>query len=168
MAEEIFDIVDELDRVVGQAPRWRVHAQGLRHRAVHVLVGDTSGRVYLQKRADTKDNHPGVWDSSCSGHVDSGEGYLAAAVRELGEELGIELESPLVELFGIPAGPETGNEFVRVFTCSHSGAVRPDPTEISDGRWLEPPQIDSWVAGSPADFSPAFRLVWRLFRRHHP
>lgn len=165
MAEEIFDVVDKNDRVVGQAPRARVHAEGLRHRAVHVLVSDSAGRVFLQKRAVTKDKHPGVWDSSCSGHLNAGESYAVAAVRELAEELGIAADPPPGEIFAIPASEETGNEFVRVFTCMHDGPVRPDPLEISDGRWLEPGEIDRWVASHPADFSPTFRLVWRLRRK---
>ena len=37
----------------------------------------------------TKDTFPGAWDSSSSGHVDSGEDYDDCAVRELREELGL-------------------------------------------------------------------------------
>jgi len=164
MKEEIFDIVDEDDQVVGQAPRSRVHAGWMRHRAIHVLVSDPAGRVYLQKRALTKDNHPGVWDSSCSGHVGQGETYDAAAVRELAEELGIAADPPPREILAIRASEESGNEFLRVFTCSHAGPVHPDPVEISEGCWLAPDEIDRWTATRPNDFSPGFRLVWRLFR----
>lgn len=166
MAEEIFDVVDEYDRVVGQAARSRVHAEGLRHRAVHVLVRNAAGRVCLQKRADTKDKHPGVWDSSCSGHLGAGEDYAAAAVRELEEELGVKAGQPPVELLRVPACAETGNEFVRVYFCPHSGEVCPDPAEISEVRWLEPSEINRWVAERPAELSPAFQLVWKLARVH--
>jgi isopentenyl-diphosphate delta-isomerase len=162
--EEIFDIVDENDRVIGQALRSRVHAERLRHRAVHVLVHDPAGRVYLQQRAETKDNYPGVWDSSCSGHLNAGEDYATAAVRELAEELGITTNPPLKEILAIPACAETDNEFLRVYTCTHSGAVTPDPVEISEGRWIAPDEIDAWIAERPSDYSPAFRLVWRLSR----
>jgi isopentenyl-diphosphate delta-isomerase len=162
--EEIFDIVDEDDRVVGQAPRSQVHAGWLRHRAVHVLVRDPAGRVYLQRRADTKDNHPGVWDSSCSGHVGHGETYAAAAIRELAEELGIDTDPPPSEIISIRASEESGNEFLRVFECSHAGPATPDPVEISEGRWVEPAEIDLWVTARPEEFSPGFRLVWRLYR----
>jgi isopentenyl-diphosphate delta-isomerase type 1 len=168
MADEIFDIVDEQDRVVGQASRSRVHAGWLRHRAVHVLVSDPAGRFYLQKRADTKDNHPGVWDSSCSGHLAAGEAYAKAAVRELAEELGIATDPPPREIFAISACRETGNEFIRVYTASYAGELRPDPAEISEGRWLERGAIDRWIAPSPEEFSPAFRLVGRLYRLQHP
>ncbi len=89
MSEEIFDIVNDHDEVIGRLPRSKVHRDGLKHRATHVLVFNSRGDVFLQKRSWKKDNSPGVWDSSASGHVDSGEEYDPCAVRELREELGL-------------------------------------------------------------------------------
>ncbi len=86
MSEEIFDIVNERDEVVGQNTRREVHARGLWHRAVHVLVFNARGEVFLQKRSMKKDIAAGKWDSSASGHLDSGEDYDACAVREVREE----------------------------------------------------------------------------------
>lgn len=88
MAEDIFDVVNERDEVIETKLRSVVHAQGLLHRAVHVFVFNSRGEIFLQKRSMKKDRQPGVWDSSCSGHVDSGETYDETAVRELGEEWG--------------------------------------------------------------------------------
>ncbi|MEX0326173.1 MAG: NUDIX domain-containing protein, partial [Puniceicoccaceae bacterium] len=100
--DELFDVVDEEDRVVGVARRADVHANGLLHRAVHILVCRENGDIFLQQRSMQKDSHPGKWDSSASGHLDSGEGYDAAAVRELREELGVEVET-LAEIGRLPA-----------------------------------------------------------------
>ncbi|HVU38173.1 MAG TPA: NUDIX domain-containing protein [Opitutales bacterium] len=86
---DIFDVVDEHDQVVRQEARAEVHRQRLRHRAVHVLVFNAGGAVYLQRRSAQKDTYPLRWTTSCSGHVDAGEDYDTAVVRELGEELGI-------------------------------------------------------------------------------
>src|SRR5580704_11707993 len=69
-AEEIFDIVNERDEVVGQNTRREVHARGLWHRAVHVLVFNARGEVFLQKRSLKKDTAADKWDSSASGHLD--------------------------------------------------------------------------------------------------
>src|SRR6266403_4721632 len=103
MAEEIFDVVNERDEVIGKRPRSEVHRLGLMHRATHVLVFNKRGQVFLQKRSVKKDRQPGLWDSSASGHVDSGENYDACVVRELQEELGLELRAPLERLFKLPA-----------------------------------------------------------------
>ena len=89
-SDEIFDIVDEQDRVIGNAGRREIHRRRLRHRAVHLFLFDNTGRLYIQKRASTKGSFPGRFDSSASGHVDSGESYDAAVLRETREEIGLE------------------------------------------------------------------------------
>jgi isopentenyldiphosphate isomerase len=86
---ELFDVVDEQDRVLRREARAEVHRQRLLHRAVHILVFNIRGEVYLQRRSAKKDTYPHRWTTSCSGHVDAGEDYDTAAVRELAEELGL-------------------------------------------------------------------------------
>src|ERR1700722_1586072 len=121
MTEEIFDVVNERDEVVGQNTRREVHRLGLKHRAVHVLVFNQKGEIFLQKRSMAKDTFPGAWDSSASGHVDSGEDYDACAVRELEEELGLKVAAPPRRLFKMPACAETGQEFVWVYQLESDG-----------------------------------------------
>lgn len=164
MAEEIFDVVDERDRVVGRATRREVHARGLRHRAVHLLVYNDAGEVFVQRRSMSKDRHPGKWDSSASGHVDAGEAYLEAAARELREELGVEAGAgEIVELGGIDACEETEQEFVRVYRVVREGSFRLNSEEIMEGRFVWPGEVDEWLVTAPGDFARAFLTVWRRF-----
>src|SRR6266705_2842483 len=121
MSQEIFDVVNEGDEVIGRATRAEVHERGLMHRAIHVLVFNSRGQVFLQKRSLRKDRQPGLWDSSASGHLDSGEDYDACAVRELREEIGLAVAQPLERLFKIAAGEETDQEFVWVYRCQSDG-----------------------------------------------
>src|SRR5487761_2134532 len=107
MSEEIFDVVNERDEVIGQNTRREVHARGLWHRAVHVLVFNARGEVFLQKRSMKKDTARGKWDSSSSGHLDSGEAYDVAAVREVREEIGMRLAQTPARLFKVAACRET-------------------------------------------------------------
>ena len=133
VSEEIFDVVNERDEVVDRQSRREVHARGLLHRAVHVLVFNARGQVFLQKRSMRKDKHPGVWDSSASGHVDSGEAYDTTAVREVREEIGLKLSQTPERLFYIAAGAETEQEFVWVYrsrgsqNCSGGAHRLPEP-----------------------------------------
>ncbi|PTX99616.1 NUDIX hydrolase [Verrucomicrobia bacterium LW23] len=165
MAEDIFDVVDEQDRVVGQERRSVVHACGLRHRAVHILVFNASGHVFLQKRSASKDLHPLTWDSSSSGHVDSGEDYDTSAVREIAEELGVRAPAAeLHRLFYLTACPETGNEFVWVYRWQCEGPFALCPREIVDGAFFPPAEVDAWLAARPGDFAPALRYLWAKVR----
>ena len=83
-AYEIFDVVNEHDEVIGQEKRGEVHRRGLKHRAVHVLVFDSRGRLYLQKRSMTKDTFPGAWDYNLGMNFNcSGENYLVGRGQAL-------------------------------------------------------------------------------------
>ena len=92
----------------------------------------------------SKDTFPGCWDSSCSGHVDAGEDYVAAARRELGEELGWHDASlPLRPVLKLRAAPETGYEFIQIFAMGPlSGPFTLHPEEITEGRWIVPGELD--------------------------
>ena len=158
---ELFDVVDADDRVIGRAPRGEVHARGLLHRAVHVLVFNARREVFLQKRSMKKDRQPGRWDSSASGHLDSGETYDACAVRELREEIGLCVASPPERLFKIEACAETDAEFVWVYRCNGEIPFTLHPEEIECGGWFAPAEITRWMQEHPQDFASAFRCIWK-------
>jgi isopentenyldiphosphate isomerase len=161
MPEEIFDIVNERDEVIGRAPRKEVHARGLWHRAVHVLVFNSRGRVFLQKRSMLKDTAKGKWDSSASGHLDAGEDYDACALREVREELGITLSQPPQRLFKMDACAATGWEFCRVYRGQSEGPFTLHPEEIETGAWFDPGFVTQWIADKPEEFASSFVLVWK-------
>lgn len=163
-SEEIFDVVDEKDQVIEQRPRSEVHRLGLMHRAVHVLVYNRRGEIFLQKRSMTKDRQPGVWDSSSSGHLAPGESYEAAALRELHEEIGLRVERPLKPLFKLPASAETDQEHVWIFRYESEGPFNLEPSEIETGGWFTPTEMSHWMAEHPEQFATAFRLIWNLLQ----
>jgi isopentenyl-diphosphate delta-isomerase type 1 len=161
MTEEIFDVVNDRDEVIGHRPRSEVHRLGLMHRAVHVLVFNSRGQVFLQKRSMEKDRHPGVWDSSTSGHVDAGEDYDMAAVREVREEIGLALAQPPRRLFKINACAETDQEFVWIYRCEAEGPFELNPDEIERGGWFAPEEVTRWMAERPEEFAPALLFIWK-------
>ena len=168
MNEDIFDIVDEKDEVIGQERRSIVHQRGLRHRAVHILIFNRKGELFLQKRSMNKDVSPGCWDSSCCGHVDSGETYEIAAVRELDEELGLKNVNAgqLAALFKVEARKETGQEFVRVYRLDHEGPFELHSEEIDEGRWFALPEMDRLIAEKPDEVAVSFRYIWKRYENH--
>lgn len=161
MSDEIFDVVDDRDRVIGRQTRQEVHRRGLKHRAVHVLVFNERGEVYLQKRSFKKDTFPGAWDSSASGHLNSGESYEACAVREAREEIGLFLHRTPKRLFKIEACEQTGQEFVWVYRTESNGPFRLNLDELECGAFFKADHVNRWMAERPRDFADAFRLVWK-------
>jgi len=162
--DELFDIVDENDRATGTMPRREVHRLKLRHRAVHLLVANRAGQVFLHQRSMKKDLFPGVWDSSAAGHVGAGEDYDATAVRELEEELGCRPAQPPQRLFKIEAREETGQEFVWVYRVEAEGPFVLEADEIERGDWFTVPAIDRWLAERPQELAPAFAFIWARAR----
>ena len=160
MSEEIFDVVNGRDEVIGQNTRREVHRLGLMHRAVHVLVFNSCGDVFLQKRSMLKDRQPGVWDSSASGHVDAGEDYDTCAVRELGEEIGLVADKVPERLFKLSASTETDQEHVWIYRITAEGPFVLHPEEIERGDWFSPVCVSSWMARSPEQFAPALLAIW--------
>jgi 16S rRNA (adenine1518-N6/adenine1519-N6)-dimethyltransferase len=159
---EIFDVVDEADRVIAQASRNEVHARDLRHRAVHIFVFNERGDLFLQKRSRWKDRHPQQWDSSAAGHVNAGDDYATTAPREIREELGVDAE--LIEIGTLPACENTGWEFVRLYRAQHNGPFKLHPAEIESGAFFTLDQIARWTTARPQDFAPGFMECWRVFR----
>ncbi len=160
MTEEIFDVVNDHDEVVGQQSRSEVHRLKLKHRAVHVLVFNAQGDLFLQKRSMKKDCFPGAWDSSASGHLDSGESYDSCAIRELSEELGLVPRALPERLFKIGACGDTGWEFVWIYRCQSDGPFTLHPEEIDCGDWFSPSKLGRWLIERPGDFAGAVPLIW--------
>jgi isopentenyldiphosphate isomerase len=160
-SEEMFDVVNDRDEVIGQRLRREVHQLGLKHRAVHVLVYNAHGELFLQKRSMQKDCFPGTWDSSASGHLAPGETYDACAIREVQEELGLQLNAVPERLFKAAACPETGQEFVWVYRCQSEGPFVLQAEEIECGGWFTPERISAWIAEKPTEFASGFVLIWK-------
>ena len=133
---EILAVVDDHDQIIDRQHRHIIHQRLLKHRAVHILLFNSRNQLFLQKRSLKKDLNGGLWDTSAAGHVDLGEDYDTAAVRELDEELGIKALC-LEPLFKLMPTPELGMEFIQVYRYHHDGPLTLATDEIDEGCWLE-------------------------------
>jgi isopentenyl-diphosphate delta-isomerase type 1 len=160
-SSELFDVVDSEDRVTGQATRGEVHARGLLHRSVHIWVFNPKGELFLQKRAMTKDENPGYWDSSAAGHVNAGEEYRLSADRELMEELGISGDLQFFKKFS--ASRETLWEHVETYLCTTDQKITINLTEISEGRYWPIPELKESIRQHPGRFTSTFHLIFKNY-----
>jgi isopentenyl-diphosphate delta-isomerase type 1 len=142
MPEEILDIVDEQDNILGCTSRTLVHQLGLRHRGAHVFLFTPDRRLLVQRRQHDRETWPGALDCSVSEHVKSGEGYLQAALRGLEEELGLGVtELRLVLHFAMNYGPND-NEISQVFEGEvDPKAVRADTREVESVTYYSLEQL---------------------------
>ena len=164
VSEELLDVVDENDRVIAIRTRGEIHALGLMHRAVHILVFNSRGELFLQKRSMLKDENPGLWDTSAAGHVDSGEDYYDCARREIGEELGIYENVDLEELFKLPPSATTGYEHSLIYATVYDGVMTLQAEEIDDGQWVTAEAMDARVDAGDPEFTDNLFLIWRGYR----
>ena len=167
MPTEWLDIVDSDDRIIGAGPRGIVHEKAYMHRAVHIMLCNSAEEVFLQRRSHDKDTNPGLWDTSCAGHIDSGESVIVGALRELEEELGIRLSSEaLIERSRLPPSHDNGFEHVTLYTALSDEPLPLCPAEIIDGKWVTPAVLDSLLQEAPQQFATTFQLIWQTIRHY--
>lgn len=128
-ADEIVAIVDGRNQVIGVAPRREMRAGNLPHRSTYILVFNTRGQVYVQKRTMSKDIFPDHYDPATGGVVLAGESYEAGAERELEEEMGIR-QVPLTRVFDFYFSDPRSRVWGRVFTCTYDGPLTLQAEEV--------------------------------------
>ncbi|WP_031484213.1 NUDIX hydrolase [Maridesulfovibrio frigidus] len=138
------EVVDDSDRPLARMNIAEAHRQSLKHRSVIVLLYDSSGELYLQKRSSTKKQYPSRWDVSTSGHVFVTESRKDAAHRVLWTELGIQ-NAKIKELDKIEASSETGYEFITIYILAKMNVVStPNPDEVERGYYYSANELD-WL-----------------------
>ena len=165
VSQELLDVVDENDEVVSVKTRGEIHAKKLMHRAVHILVFNYQGDLFIQKRSLNKDECPGLWDTSAAGHVDSGEDYTSCAIRELFEELGVIVKSPLECLFKLQPEMPNGMEHVTVYSYVDEGPFELQKEEIDEGKWISKSEMDQRVGSADPTLTQVVCQIWRKFRQ---
>lgn len=92
---EYFDVVDNNGKPTGEiVERREAHIKGIAHRTSHIWIVRKKGNkieILLQKRCMSKDSYPGCYDISSAGHIMQGDDFLSSAIRELREELGVDI-----------------------------------------------------------------------------
>jgi isopentenyl-diphosphate delta-isomerase type 1 len=164
MTEEYFDVVNEKNKVVGQEVRRIVHNSGLWHRGVHVFLFTPDRRLLVQKRSQTRDTFPGTLDCSVSEHLKPGESYLAAAVRGLREELGVE-DIPLTRLvqFKMNYGPND-NEFSELYEgVIDDTPLRIDPHEVDEITYHTISELEEMMVVEIPPIAPWFTQLIRWY-----
>jgi 8-oxo-dGTP pyrophosphatase MutT (NUDIX family) len=138
--DEIIVIVDLKNNVIGAETRSVMRSKGLIHRAAYILVFNSSGKIFVQKRTMTKDVYPGYYDVAAGGVVLDKETYEESAGRELEEELGIR-DVPLSHLFDFYYQDGNNRVWGRAYTCVYDGKIVLQEEEVESGSFLDVDEI---------------------------
>jgi|SRR3989344_4875104 len=151
------DVLDEKGNKTGEAKSMNeIHARGLWHRAVHVWFVNSKNELLLQLRAKDKINYPNMWDISAAGHVDSGEEPEESALREIKEEIGLDLSREKLEKIGeikqqsvINNNTYFDNEFNDVYLVRMDldlDHLKLQPDEVAKLRYVSISELKEWTS----------------------
>jgi 8-oxo-dGTP pyrophosphatase MutT (NUDIX family) len=150
-AEELVTIVDQENNEVGVVKRREMRAGRLTHRATYILVFNSKGELYVQKRTKIKDVFPGYYDVAAGGVVLAGETYEKGAKRELAEELGIR-GTPLTPLFDFYYEDDYIRLWGRAFSCIYDGKMILEEEEVESGNFMNVDEVFRLAESEP--FTP--------------
>ncbi|KAK9811617.1 hypothetical protein WJX72_007029 [[Myrmecia] bisecta] len=139
--DELVQLVNNQNVVVGTAPRRQMRAENLLHRCSFVLVYNGKGQLYVQKRVAFKETYPSFYDPAPGGVVGAGESYEESAMREIEEEMGVTgvALKPHLDFYYEDA---VTRMFGRLFSCVYNGTIRLDPEEVESGCFLDKPDVE--------------------------
>ena len=145
--DELVDVVDADDRVVGTVTRREIRERRLLHRCTYVFVLDPDGRLFVHRRTDTKDAYPGFFDVVAGGVNAVGETFDACAAREVREELGV-TATPTFRFVHRYEGPD-GRALGGVYDVVWGGPIRPQESEVAWGAFMTLEEVDALIAREP-------------------
>jgi len=148
--EELFDVLNEkgqyLDRI---ETRGKCHKEGLWHKAVVVFIINSKGQVLLQKRSANKKLWPNMWDITAGGHVLAGEFGFEAIIREIKEELGLDINKEDITFIGSAISTSEKkdiianhfNEFYIINRDVDETKLKLQEDEVSEVKWIDKDEI---------------------------
>lgn len=145
---EILDVVNDNDEVIGIIARSDMmqlkETPGRYLRAVDIFIQRSNSDIYLPRRSKEKKLFPGGYDFSAAGHVNSGESYEQACVREVLEEAGIET-TPDDYIFIAKLSPTPQLFYFDVIYLLRTDVEPKLSPEHTEGTWIAPSSLESTV-----------------------
>jgi len=142
---EIFDVVDDDDKVIGKATRKEVHTKHLIHRSVMFFIFDKKGRIFVSQRTKNKEFFKEYWSIGLGGHLSTGETYDEAVVREAKEEANIDEKPFFMGSFKIRIQNKSDNENAKVYGFLTDKKLKFDPFEIKQGTFMTVEEMEEKI-----------------------
>lgn len=163
-------LVNSRDESIGEMEKLEAHEKGLLHRAFSVILFNNKGEMLLQKRADGKYHSAGLWTNTCCSHPRPGEKAEEAAKRRLKEEMDIEAAPEFLYKFIYKTKLDHGlieHEYDYVFVGTYDGEPTPNPSEVSDWKYVPLETLNKDIANNPHDYTVWFRIIMENLDKHY-
>lgn len=155
-------LIDENDVPTGQMAKMEAHEKGLLHRAFSVFIFNSKGELLLQQRALDKYHTPGLWTNTCCSHPFPGEEVAAAAVRRLGEEMGITAELTFIFKMTYKYAFDNGlteHEIDNVFVGYTDSLPVINTDEVNNYKYISLDELKASMELHPEHYTPWFRII---------
>ncbi len=147
MTEEILDLVNENDEVIGSMSRREIYEQGLQNfRIVHGFLRNAEGKLWIPRRQAHKKIAPSGLDFSVAGHVESGESYEQAFKRETQEELNLDVNTLPWRVVGQLTPKEGSHFYETLYEISYDSDPEYNPHDFAEAWWLTPAEALEKIA----------------------
>lgn len=156
--------VDEDDNRIGLRPRDDFYTGKYIHRASHLLLFNSEGKVLLQKRSSSKRWYPDLYTYSVSGTV-ADESYEDCLAKEMEEEIGISVDAKMI--FKYPFYDEFDKAYHAVFIATSDRDITPDTGEIQEIRWVALDELKKDLEAHPERYTPPFREGMKRYFAEH-
>lgn len=162
MADELVDICDESNNIIGKGMKSVAHRDGLWHRAATIWIYNSKGEILLQLRAKNKELAPNLWDISVAGHIGIGEDPLTAAIREVGEEIGLKIEKrdlqfSRIRKYSMNYKHIKNREFYYIYFLKYDKDPKElilQEEEVQEVKFFNPDKLEKELKEHPEKFVP--------------
>ena len=162
--DEILDVVDRNDNVIGQKKRSKLQKEDSGFRAINVFLLNPKGQIWIPRRAAHKMAFPLCLDMSCGGYVRSGESYEDAFKREVKEELALDVESLPCRLLGyLTPYTDEVSMFMKVYEIRSEQAPKWNPRDFVEAYWLWPHEVLKRIQEGDSGKDDLPRLIRKFY-----
>ncbi|MEI7718752.1 MAG: NUDIX domain-containing protein [archaeon] len=163
MADELIDIFDEENKFTGvKKMKSEAHKDGSWHRVIRVWIYNSKGEVLIQLRAKDKLLYPNLWDISAAGHIGVGEEPITSCLREIKEEIGLDVKLEDLEFHDIqPARILTSamvnNELAYAYFLKFDGDIKQlklQEEEVQEIKFISVDKLEEGLNMTPEIYCP--------------
>lgn len=165
LSDEYLDLVDERDQVIGKKKRSEVYGLNLSNfRVINAFVVNSKGQLWIPRRSKIKKIFPLCLDMSVGGHVESGESYDEAFMRETQEELNLNINDVHWESIAYLTPQKDGvSAFMKIYLIKSDRTPQYNKNDFLEFFWILPDELAKRIKNGERVKSDLPKLLSAIF-----